>query len=92
MNLEKAMELLTPAQIIDADSREMLGSVKSIKAYLYEIKECEKASKRMKKIDLAISKLALKQQKARLNRIEAQRKAFSEAVYAIEKEALIEIA
>ena len=89
MKLEKALKLLTPAQIIDAHAREMLDNVKSIKAYLTELKEVEIASKRMKKIDLAISKLSPKQQQARANRIEAQRKAFNEAVYDIENKELV---
>ena len=88
MNLEKALKLLTREQRLDAENREMLGDVKTVKAYLWELKEVEKADKRMKKIDLDIDKLSLEKKRARENRIEAQRKAFNELVYAIQNEPL----
>lgn len=84
MNLRKALELLTPEQRADAENRDMLGSVKSVKAYLWEIVEVEKADKRMKKIDLAISKMSCEKQEERRNRIESQRRSFNEVLYDIQ--------
>ena len=88
MNLEKALKMLTPEQRTDAGTREMLGDVKTVKAYLWELKEVEKATKRMKTIDLEILQLSPEKQRARQNRIEAQRKAFNELVYVIQNEQL----
>ncbi len=89
MNFEKALELLTPEQRMDARRRDMLYSVKSIRQYLEELKEVEKATKRMIAIDLEIEKLPIEKQRTRQKRIEAQRKAFNEYVYLIQNEELI---
>lgn len=101
MNLERARQLLTPAQREDCAQRYsgedlqipmggscMFDSVSGIKQYLWEIKEVEKATKRMEAIDLAISELSPEDQQKRRNRIEAQRKAFNATVYAIANEPL----
>jgi hypothetical protein len=84
MKYEKALELLSPEQRQDCEGREMLGSVKSIKAYLWETIEVVKASKRMTDIDIGIARLTPEQQQKRRNRIEAQRRAWNKAIHAIE--------
>ena len=89
MRYEKALELLSPEQLQDCKEREMLGSVKSIKAYLWEVVEVGKAEKRMKAIDVDIAKFTPKQQQKRRNRIEAQRGAWNKAIHTVENTQVI---
>jgi hypothetical protein len=81
MNFEKALELLSYEQLQDCERRGMLGSVKQIKTYLWELEEVRKADERLKLIDLEVEKKKPGDRAARERRINAQRDHFLSMVY-----------
>jgi hypothetical protein len=82
-NYEKLRESLSPEVLADAKMRGMDGK-RDIKEkcehmdlfqYVYEIKEVQKATERMKLIDKTISEMSPEEQDERLNRMAGQKRA-----------------
>ena len=71
----RALEILTEAQLEDCQRRGMAGSVESMKQYLWEVMEVQKATERMKEIDAKIAALPLEERLRRDARLDSQRKA-----------------
>jgi hypothetical protein len=69
----KALNLLSPEQLEDCTNRDMSQSFGSIKQYLWEVKEVEEATRRMKDIDAKIATLPMSERLKREDRLERQR-------------------
>jgi hypothetical protein len=72
----ETLGLLSPEQLEDCANRGMSQSSKDIKQYLWELKEVEMATVRMKDIDAAIAALPMEEQLLRDGRLDNQRREF----------------
>jgi hypothetical protein len=72
----ETLGLLSPEQLEDCANRGMSQSSKDIKQYLWELKEVERATVRMKDIDAAIAALPMEEQLLRDGRLDNQRREF----------------
>ena len=72
----ETLGLLSPEQLEDCANRGMSQSSKDIKQYLWQLKEVERATVRMKDIDAAIAALPMEEQLLRDGRLDNQRREF----------------
>lgn len=70
----ETLGLLSPEHLEDCTNRGMSHSTESIKQYLWEVKEVETATIRMKDIDAKIAALPIAESLKREARLESQRK------------------
>jgi hypothetical protein len=72
----ETLGLLSPEQLEDCTNRDMSQSSKNIKQYIWELKEVEMATARMKDIDAAIAALPIEEQLLREGKLDNQRREF----------------